>query len=177
MGKVLAATFKWLYTWFHDCSRDADKENISEIEEGSSLQLPRTKKKIIVPSTACLWVISFYIAGGTITFKAWEGWDYWDSVYFVVISLCKVGFGDFVPGSSTKDSEVGSQSKLVINFIFLLFGMALVAMCYILMREEVREKLHEIKEDAKMCMEDISQKFVKCFGNSNRYDDELEERY
>jgi hypothetical protein len=54
--------------------------------------------------------------------------------------------------------------------------MGLVAMCYILMREEVREKIREIKEDAKLCMEDVSQKFAKCFGTSNR-DEELEERF
>lgn len=177
MGKVLAATFKWLYTWLHDCSRDADRENLNGSEEGSSLQLPRTKKKIIVPSTACLWVISFYIAGGTIMFAEWEGWNYWDSVYFVVISLCKVGFGDIIPGAGKEKAESSeSQSKLVINFIFILFGMGLVAMCYILMREEVREKIREIKEDAKLCMEDVSQKFAKCFGTTNR-DEELEERY
>lgn len=177
MGKVLAATFKWLYTWLHDCSRDAERENLNGSEEGSSLQLPKAKKKIIVPSTACLWVISFYIAGGTIMFAEWEGWDYWNSVYFVVISLCKIGFGDIIPGAGKEKAESSeSQSKLVINFIFILFGMGLVAMCYILMREEVREKIREIKEDAKLCMEDVSQKFAKCFGTNNR-DEELEERF
>ena len=171
MGKVLASTFKWLYTWLHDCS---DKDNLNGSEEGSSFQLSKVRKKIIVPSTACLWVITFYIAAGTITFCAWEKWSYYDAAYFVVISLCKIGFGDFVPGSSTTDGE--NQGKLVINFIFILFGMGLVAMCYILMREEVREKFREMKEDAKLCMNDISQKFAKCFGTSNR-DDEFEERY
>lgn len=93
MGKVLAASFKWLYTWFHDCSRDQDKENMNGSDDGSALQLPKggVKKKVIVPSTACLWVISFYIAGGTIMFAEWEKWKYHDSVYFVVISLCKIG--------------------------------------------------------------------------------------
>ena len=176
MGKVLAATFKWLYTWFHDCSRDADKE-ANGSEEGSTLQLPKSvKKKVIVPSTACLWVISFYIAGGTIMFAEWEKWEYYDSVYFVVISLCKIGFGDKVPGAGAQASEMGNQSKLVINFVFILFGMGLVAMCYKLMREEVQEKYREIKEDTKLCIEDISQKFTKCFGGASR-EDELEEKY
>lgn len=176
MGKVLAATFKWLYTWFHDCSRDPDKENGSD--EGSTSQLPKSglKKKVIVPSTACLWVISFYIAGGTIMFAEWENWEYYDSVYFVVISLCKVGFGDLVPGAGAKASEKGSQSKLVINFVFILFGMGLVAMCYKLMREEVREKFREIKEDTKLCLEDVTQKFAKCFGSATR-DEDFEEKF
>lgn len=177
MGKVLAATFKWLYTWFHDCSRDQDKESYGN-EEGSTSQLPKTelKKKIIVPSTACLWVMFFYIAGGTIMFAEWEKWEYYDSVYFVVISLCKIGFGDLVPGASAQASKMGNQSKLVINFVFILFGMGLVAMCYKLMREEVREKFKEIKEDAKLCLEDVTQKLTKCFGGVPR-DDEFEEKY
>lgn len=174
MGKVLASTFKWLYTWLHDCS---GKDNLNGSDEGgSSLQLSKTKKKIIVPSTACLWVLSFYIAGGTITFCAWEEWSYYDAAYFVVISLCKIGFGDFVPGSKSTGDKESQEGKLVINFIFVLFGMGLVAMCYILMREEVREKFREMKEDAKLCMEDISQKFAKCFGTSNR-DEDFEERF
>lgn len=177
MGKVLAATFKWLYTWFHDCSRDQDKE-LNGSEEGSTQQLPKSglRKKVIVPSTACLWVISFYIAGGTIMFAEWEKWEYYDSVYFVVISLCKIGFGDMVPGAGAKASEMGNQSKLVINFVFILFGMGLVAMCYKLMREEVREKFREIKEDTKLCLEDVTTKFAKCFGGA-RPDDEFEEKF
>lgn len=177
MGKVLASTFKWLYTWFHDCSRDADKDGTGS-EDGSTLQLPKSgvRKKVIVPSTACLWVISFYIAGGTIMFAEWENWQYHDSVYFVVISLCKIGFGDMVPGAGAKASEMGNQSKLVINFVFILFGMGLVAMCYKLMREEVREKFREIKEDTKLCLEDVTQKFAKCFGGATR-DDDFEEKY
>jgi potassium channel subfamily K, invertebrate len=177
MGKVLASCFRWLYTWFHDCSRDQDRE-ANGSEDGSTMQLPKAgaKKKIIVPSTACLWVISFYIAGGTVMFAEWEGWKYYESVYFVVISLCKVGFGDMVPGAGAKESDAGSQSKLVINFVFILFGMGLVAMCYKLMREEVLEKFREIREDAKLCLQDISQRFTKCFGGATR-DDDFEEKY
>ncbi|CRK94496.1 CLUMA_CG008001, isoform B [Clunio marinus] len=175
MGKVLAATFKWLYTWFHDCSRDQDKEATAS-EDGSTTHLSKSgaKKKIIVPSTACLWVITFYIGGGTIMFSEWEDWKYYDSVYFVVTSLCKIGFGDLVPGAGIKAIAMGNQTKLVINFVYILFGMGLVAMCYKLMREEVREKFKEMKEDAKLCLEDVSQKFrsLKEQKNTNNNKDE-----
>lgn len=174
MGKVLAGTFRWLYTWFHECSHDQDKFTGSE--EGSTVMLPKIKKKVIVPSTACLWVISFYIASGTITFREWEQWGWIDSVYFVAISLCKIGFGDIVPGAPVFNDDKQVQSKLYINFIFILFGMGLVAMCYKLMREEVREKFREMKEDSKLCMEDITKKFAKCFGNADRNED-FEEKF
>ncbi|KFB37969.1 TWiK family of potassium channels protein 18 [Anopheles ziemanni] len=165
MGKVLASTFKWIYTWLHECSHRSDEE--LALEDGSGLAGPR--KRIIVPSTACLWVITIYIATGTVMFAEWEKWSYLDSAYFCVTSLCKIGIGDLVPGTGEEETKT---SKLVINFIYMLLGMGLVAMCYILMREEVRIKLQEIKEDTRLCMEDLSAKFAKCCGtkDSQYYD-------
>jgi len=104
---------------------------------------------VIVPSTASLYVLVCYIAVGTITFAEWESWDYLDSVYFCVTSLCKLGIGDFVPGTNIDDTEEGNQIKLVINFIYLLLGLGLVAMCYNLLREEVRAKLRQVRTDLK----------------------------
>jgi hypothetical protein len=46
--------------------------------------------KVIVPSTACVWVMMVYLLAGTIMFAEWEGWNYLDSLYFCVTSLCKV---------------------------------------------------------------------------------------
>jgi potassium channel subfamily K, invertebrate len=171
MGKVLASTFKWLYTWTHDCSRDQDKDGTSE--SGIQVKKIGNKRKVIVPSTACLWVMAFYCIGGTVMFGEWEKWKYIDSSYFVITSLCKIGFGDLVPGAAAQE---GQGMKLIINFVYILFGMGLVAMCYKLMREEVLEKLREMKEDAKLCMEDVTQKFAKCCGGTGR-EEEFEERY
>lgn len=39
-----------------------------------------------------------YLLVGCVMFAEWEGWNYLDSIYFCVISLTKIGFGDFVPG-------------------------------------------------------------------------------
>lgn len=167
-----------------------------------------TRKKIIVPTTSCLWVIIFYILTGTIMFANWEKWSFLNSFYFCMTSLCKIGFGDFVPGTSTTSTitvndldtvttamttttmstsikRINSQiendndavdqnlinelqlitdehSKLAINFIYMLIGMGLVAMCYNLMREEVRVKFNELREDAKLCMEETQMRFSHC---------------
>ncbi|CAG9787457.1 unnamed protein product [Diatraea saccharalis] len=158
MGKVLAQTFKWLYITAHECSRRDD----AQFENG---EIPQ-KRKITVPSTACLWVISFYILTGTIMFGAWEKWNYLDSTYFCVISLCKIGFGDFVPGANIADSAGGSHLKLVINFIYVLLGMGLVAMCYNLMCEDVRVKVRELREDLKNCLDDITLKITVCMNDT-----------
>lgn len=164
IGKVLAKTFRWVYTWIHQCSNDP----LDDLQFDDDDLHPK-KKKIIVPSTACLWVMSFYILVGTLMFAHWENWNYLDSVYFCVTSLCKIGTGDFVPGTANF-TILGVKSekyhaKLVINFVYMLLGMGLVAMCYNLMREDVRVKMKEIKEDMALCMEDIRVRFSKCCGN------------
>lgn len=147
MGKVLAHTFRWLYRWMHECS--------------GRRRPPGTR--IIVPSTACLWVISGYILAGTIMFAQWEKWNYLDSVYFCVTSLCKIGMGDFFPGVNVIiEYESGSQTKLVITFVYLLLGLGLVAMCYNLMREDVRVKARELKDDVTQTFDDFRVKIVRC---------------
>lgn len=172
IGKVLAKTFRWLYTWFHECSSDQDPE------DGGSTQ---ARKKIIVPSTACLWVMFFYIVIGTLMFAHWERWSYLDAVYFCVTSLCKIGIGDFVPGTSTnatisvlglqiQDSQSEKHTKLIINFVYILLGMGLVAMCYNLMREDIRVKIKEMTEDMMLCLEDLRQRFARCCGNGKDSD-------
>lgn len=166
MGKVLANTFKWIYRRFYACAHGGNSA-FSDAESASTI-----RRKVIVPSTACLWVISGYVATGTIMFAEWEKWSYLNSLYFCVTSLCKIGFGDFVPGANVLDAQTGKQTKLVINFVYLLFGMGIVAMCYNLMREEVKVKLQEIKEDTRICMDDVKAKCTGCMGK-----DEEEEEY
>lgn len=161
MGKILAQTFKWLYVTAHECSRREDP-----VFEDGEMQ---PKKRITVPSTACLWVISFYTLSGTIMFGAWEKWNYLDSTYFCVISLCKIGFGDFVPGANITDFAGGSHLKLVINFIYVLLGMGLVAMCYNLMSEDVKVKVRELRQELKNCLDDITLKITVCMNDTKYY--------
>jgi hypothetical protein len=58
--------------------------------------------QVIVPSTACVWVMMVYLLVGTIMFAEWEGWNYLDSLYFCVTSLCKVHKVNFVCRSCTE---------------------------------------------------------------------------
>ncbi|TGZ51326.1 TWiK family of potassium channels protein 18 [Temnothorax longispinosus] len=143
MGKVLAQTFKWLYTRLYECTGQR-----------------KPGQRIIVPSTACLWVIFGYILAGSIMFAEWEQWDYLDSTYFCVTSLCKIGMGDLVPGWSQSTQD--SQTKLIINFVYLLLGMGLIAMCYNLMREEVYVKARELKEQLNQAMDAVNYKLMTC---------------
>ncbi|XP_064096003.1 TWiK family of potassium channels protein 18-like [Macrobrachium nipponense] len=141
MGRVFAKSFKFLYRAMYRCIKTKNKN----VEEGEITE-EQWEEPIIVPSTACMWVMVFYMLTGTIMFAEWEGWSYLNSCYFSFTSLAKIGIGDFVPGTGgAKDS----QTKLIINFMYLLIGMGLIAMCYTLMKEEIMLKLRELKQDFK----------------------------
>lgn len=165
MGKVLASTFRWLYRRLYECSEDGIGDHDSE----SSLP-PSPAVRIIVPSTACLWVMGGYVLTGTIMFAEWEGWEYLDSTYFCVTSLCKIGIGDFVPGANILEAlNSGNQTKLIINFVYLLLGMGLIAMCFNLMREEIRVKMRELKTEVRQWLEDIRVRIISSYRRKRGY--------
>ncbi|GJQ69050.1 hypothetical protein Trydic_g6217 [Trypoxylus dichotomus] len=148
MGEVLAGSFRWIYTWLYECTTEKREDD--------------PPRRVIVPSSASLWVIGGYVVTGALMFSAWEQWSYLDSTYFCVTSLCKIGLGDFVPGANISESQSGNHYKLVVNFIYMLIGLGLVAMCYNLMREEIRVKVSEMKEDMGQCLESTRLATLKC---------------
>jgi len=58
-----------------------------------------------------------------------------------IITLSTIGFGDLVPGTSL---HADSQGKMVLCALYLLIGLALLAMCFDLMQEEVRRKFRAL---------------------------------
>lgn len=160
MGKVFAAILKWVYTkayrwnvrrkWKQRANYDP-MSNAGEDAELDEAYFDELEQQVIVPSTTCLYVMSFYLLVGTIMFAEWEGWNYLDSIYFCVTSLLKIGFGDFVPGAvfihdqEAEEEHVDTQIKLVMNFVYILVGMGIVAMCYYLLKEEVTVRLEHFK--------------------------------
>lgn len=71
---------------------------------------------------------SFTIAGGAAAFSKFEGWSYFDSVYYCFITLTTIGFGDMV--ALQKDNALNRKpSYVMFALIFILFGLAIVAAC------------------------------------------------
>lgn len=162
IGKELAKTFRWVYRRIHDCSRDHLNDRRTE-----------NNKKVIVPSTACIWVLFSYILLGSLMFTYLDDWEFLNSMYFCVTSLCKIGMGDFVPETSTNATlpailKSEKNTKLIINFVYILFGMGLVAMCYELMREDIYGKIKEVKEDVTLCLEDMRLRIATCCGDHEK---------
>ncbi|GFT33641.1 potassium channel subfamily K member 18 [Nephila pilipes] len=95
-----------------------------------------------VPIMLCLSIVVSYICGGAILFSYWEGWDYSDSCYFCFITLTTIGFGDMVPGTAVLSED--AQLALGLCSLYLLFGMALLAMSFNLVQEEVTKSVRTI---------------------------------
>ncbi|XP_064079143.1 two pore potassium channel protein sup-9-like [Macrobrachium nipponense] len=68
------------------------------------------------------------ITSGAAVFSRYERWSYFDSVYYCVITLTTIGFGDMV--ALQKDHALDQQPEYVaFALVFILFGMAIVAAC------------------------------------------------
>ncbi|XP_055957644.1 two pore potassium channel protein sup-9 [Patella vulgata] len=95
--------------------------------------------------TLTFLMLTGYIVGGAIMFGLWEkDWDYLIGSYFCFITLSTIGFGDIVPGTSLDSWR--SQEKNIICSVYLLFGMAIMAMCFHLVQEEVKLKCRRLAE-------------------------------
>ena len=65
-----------------------------------------------------------------------------DGSYFCFITLSTIGFGDMVPGDAISKEEEkatigGVNNKFVLCSLYIIIGMALIAMCFNLMQEKV----------------------------------------
>ena len=101
-------------------------------------------KKITVPISLSLLILSSYVLFGGIIFKTLEGWSILDGVYFCFITLSTIGLGDLVPGNSINDSDAQAEFKLAGVALYVLIGLSLIAMCFNLMQEEVIAKFRKI---------------------------------
>ena len=91
-----------------------------------------------VPVYISLMLMLAYIALGAMLFTLVEPeWNYFIGFYFGFITLSTIGFGDYVPGFGLQSA---SQGRMVLCALYLLVGLALLAMCFDLMQEEVRRK-------------------------------------
>ena len=66
---------------------------------------------------AVLLSVVALLAGGAYVFHLVEGWRYLDALYFCVITLTTIGYGDFSPGT-----DVGK----VFGIIYVLLGLGVI---------------------------------------------------
>jgi voltage-gated potassium channel len=64
-----------------------------------------------------LFTTNFFIAHGTVVYHYIEGWSWLDSLYFSVITLTTIGYGDFSP-----QTDLGK----IFNLLYIVVGVALI---------------------------------------------------
>jgi hypothetical protein len=97
-------------------------------------------QQVRVPAYVSLALIGGYILLGSMMFGFWEEkWNFWIGTYFCFITLSTIGFGDFVPGTSLEADSWEATPRLILCSMYLIFGLAMLAMCFELIQEEARQ--------------------------------------
>ena len=71
------------------------------------------KSDVLVPIT----ILVFLVFAGGFVYSNIEGWRYFDSVYYTVVTITTIGYGDFAPST-----DLGKFFTII--FVFLGIGMA-----------------------------------------------------
>ncbi|XP_069116888.1 potassium channel subfamily K member 2-like [Argopecten irradians] len=77
-------------------------------------------KALIVPLTG--FILLVFIPAGI--FTATEDWSYAESLYYCVITLTTIGFGDYVIGTEEVDFRIGYR---LLTLIWIVLGLAYIA--------------------------------------------------
>lgn len=96
-------------------------------------------KSVSVPLIVLITLMVAYLIAGTTLFCLWEDWSFEEGFYFCFVSLALIGFGDLFPGGSVIESWA-ARTRIIICAFYLLFGMALIAMCFNLAQDNVVRK-------------------------------------
>lgn len=73
-----------------------------------------------LPISLALAILIIYMLIGAAVYNIWEEWDFFESFYFVFISMSTIGFGDLVPDH---------PMFMMASIIYLIFGLSLTSMC------------------------------------------------
>ncbi|XP_044594733.1 uncharacterized protein LOC123272133 isoform X2 [Cotesia glomerata] len=73
-----------------------------------------------LPISVAITILLAYIFVGATAFNLWEQWGFFESFYFVFISMSTIGFGDYVPKHPI---------YMMCSIVYLVFGLALTSMC------------------------------------------------
>jgi len=87
-----------------------------------------------LPVSVAFVMLVVYIVIGAIMFCFEEGWGFFESFYFVFISMSTIGFGDFVPKN---------QLVMIVSIVYLVFGLALTSMCINVVQEKLQNSFRQ----------------------------------
>lgn len=124
----------------------ADIDSLSASESRGSMH----GLSILAPILLCLCMMIIYIIFGALMLFHLEEWPLLDGIYFCFMSLSTIGFGDMLPGLRRE-----STTTTWFCSIYIMSGMALTAMCFNVIHEEIVHRIKIVVEFKKSSL-DIS---------------------
>lgn len=111
---------------------------------------PRHKNIKCAIVSFCLMVLVLFIGGGLDTI--FDGWTFFDGVYFNFIALSTIGFGDLFPRveTATKLNRLGDGGKRLfvssIMLIYMIIGLSITSTVILSILNAIEEVSHiEVK--------------------------------
>ncbi|XP_047098479.1 potassium channel subfamily K member 18-like [Schistocerca piceifrons] len=123
----------------HSPARDGDLVKVKQLKSLNESKCSIHGPAILAPVALCLLLMVCYICAGAAVLNRLEHWSFLDGSYFCFMSLSTIGFGDLLPGSES----CGRDANGTIWFcsIYILTGMALTAMCFNILHDEIVHRL------------------------------------
>ncbi|GBP31309.1 Potassium channel subfamily K member 18 [Eumeta japonica] len=124
--------------------RDCDSLSCTDTDSKVSLR----GLTILAPVVLCLCAIFAYIFFGAFILHQIEGWSLIDGIYFCFMSLSTIGFGHLAPGATQKNGA--STGTVWFCSIYIMTGLALTAMCFNVLHDEIVHRLRHHEKLAKV---------------------------
>lgn len=87
-----------------------------------------------LPISVAIVILLIYLFVGATIYYMWEDWGFFESFYFVFISMSTIGFGDFVPEH---------PMYMMASIVYLIFGLALTSMCINVVQEKLSDSFRQ----------------------------------
>lgn len=104
------------------------KQNLDRGYNGQALDAHHHRHLGGVPISICVMILICYVTLGAALFHRLQSWNVLESLYFCFSSLVTIGFGELEPKGYTAQYVASA---------YILVGMAIVAMCFSLIRAEL----------------------------------------
>ncbi|XP_026314251.1 potassium channel subfamily K member 18-like [Hyposmocoma kahamanoa] len=135
--------------------RDCDSTSCTDTDSKVSLR----GFSILAPVSLCLVAIFSYIFFGALILYQLEGWSPIDGVYFCFMSLSTIGFGHLAPGATQKNGA--STGTVWFCSIYIMTGLALTAMCFNVLHDEIVHRLRHHEKVLKANQKVLTPEFLR----------------
>lgn len=140
-------------------------QNLSFLRDCDSLSCTDTDSRvsfrglsILAPISICLCAIFSYIFVGALVLYQLEGWTAIDGVYFCFMSLSTIGFGNLAPGATSKNGA--SSGTVWFCSIYIITGLALTAMCFNVLHDEIVHRLRHHDRSSKCQQKAVTSEYL-----------------